>query len=100
EEVRGIVRKFERLNPYDRNAVPDSILKIEDINLRDGVQRELYGYVIAAKRYALFTRTADSIHVENPKAHGLGFLYPPKEGFDEHTDAPVWVNEAWDWILR
>jgi hypothetical protein len=38
--------------------------------------------------------------VENPKAHGLGFLHPPKEGFDDRADAPVWVIEAWDWILR
>jgi len=28
EEVRSIVAKFERLNPYDRGVVPGSILKI------------------------------------------------------------------------
>jgi hypothetical protein len=100
EDVRGIVRKFEGLNPYDRDAVPDSILKIEDVNYSNGAQRELHGYAIAAKRYALFTRTPDSINVVNPKAHGLGFLFPPKEGFDDIADAPVWVIEAWDWILR
>jgi hypothetical protein len=99
-EVREIVKTFEQLNPYDRNAVGGSILKIEDVNFHEGLQRELYGYAIAAKRYALFTRTPDSIHIENPKAHGLGFLYPPKEGFDEHADAPVWVIEAWDWLVR
>jgi len=101
EDVRGnIVKKFEQLNPYDRAAVSGSILKIEDVNYFNGSQRELLGYAIAAKRYALFTRTQDSIHVENPKAHGLGFLYPPKDGFDEDAGTPVWVVEAWDWILQ
>lgn len=64
-------------------------------------QRELYGYAIAAKRYALFTQTPEGgIHVEKASAHGLGFLYPPSPGFDDSADAPVWVVEAWDWILR
>jgi len=99
-DVQGIVKKFEKLNPYDRDAVPGSILKIEDVNYSNGTQRELHGYAIAAKRYALFTRASDSIYMENPKAHGLGFLYPPKDGFDDRADCPVWVVEAWDWILR
>lgn len=33
-------------------------------------------------------------------AHGLGFLYPPRPGFDSSADAPAWVVEAWGWILR
>jgi hypothetical protein len=33
-------------------------------------------------------------------AHGLGFLYPPHPEFDSSADAPAWVVEAWDWILR
>jgi len=99
--VENIVTQFEQLNPYDPNVVRDPILKIEKVNFSpDGTQRELYGYSIAAKRYALFTRTSDSIHVENPKAHGLGFLYPPEPGFDAAADAPLWVVEAWDWVLR
>ena len=99
-EVRELARKFELLNPYDRSAVPGSILKIEDLNFQDGAQREIWGYAIAAKRYALFTRTEDSIHIENPKAHGLGYLYPPKPGYDSFADAPAWIVEAWEWILR
>ncbi len=98
--VQEIVNKFEKLNPYDRDAVPSSILKLEDVNFCDGAQRELYGYAIAAKRYALFKLATDSIHVETAKAHGLGFLFPPDEGFDKEADAPVWVVEAWDWIVR
>jgi hypothetical protein len=100
--VRDIVAQFKQLNPYDRNAVPESILKIEDVNF-DGekTQRQIYGYAIAAKRYALFTRTSDGgIQVEKPSAHGLGFLYPPKPGFDDHADEPIWIVESWDWNLR
>lgn len=100
-DVRGIVERFEQLNPYDRNAVRDPILKIEDVNLRDGTQEQLFGYAIAAKRYVLFTRTADGgIQVEKASAHGLGFLYPPKHGFNSRVKAPEWVVEAWEWILR
>jgi hypothetical protein len=101
-EVQNAVAKFNQLNPYDRNAVRDSILKIEDVNFSaDKTQRQLHGYAIAAKRYALFTRTQNGgVHVEKASAHGLGFLYPPKPGIDAAADAPLWVVEAWDWILR
>jgi hypothetical protein len=100
EEVRQIVARFEQLNPYERGFGPASIIKIEDVNFANGQWRELYGYAIAAKRYALFTRTADGdIHVEKASAHGLGFLYPPKSD-NLHGDTPLWVVEAWEWILR
>jgi hypothetical protein len=99
-DVREIVKQFEKLNPYDRNAVPLSILKIEDVNFCDDAQREIWGYAIAAKRYALFTRPADSVRIENPKAHGLGYLYPPKQGYDLVVDAPIWIREAWEWLLH
>jgi hypothetical protein len=98
-DVQEIVKQFEKLNPYDRSAVPSPVLKIEDVNFGDGAQREIWGYAIAAKRYALFTRTADSVNIENPKAHGLGYLYPPQHGYDATVDAPVWIREAWEWIL-
>jgi hypothetical protein len=102
EEGRSIVAKFDRLNPYDRGVVPGSILKIEDVNFGpDGNQQQLYGYAIAAKRYALFTRTPEGdMRVVKASAHGLGYLYSPKPGFDDSADAPDWVVEAWDWILR
>ncbi len=101
-DEESVVASFEQLNPYDRTVVCSSILKVENVNFSsDGKQRQLYGYAIAAKRYALFTRTADGgIQVEKASGHGLGFLYPPKPGFDDSADAPIWVVEAWDWILR
>lgn len=100
EIVRRIVARFEQLNPYDRRFGPPSIIKIEDVNFHEGKQRQLFGYAIAAKRYAFFTRTPDgNIHVVKASAHGLGFLYPPKRG-QASGDTPLWVVEAWEWILR
>lgn len=100
EEVREFVAEFDRLNPYDRDAVRESILKIEDVNFKDGSQREIIGYAIAAKRYALFTRDKDSIHIESAKGHGLGYLYPPRSVSEKRGDTPLWVIESWEWILR
>jgi DNA polymerase type B, organellar and viral len=57
-QVDEISKRFADLNPYERDAVPGSILKIEEDN-RDpvsGEQRQLYCYAISAKRYALFVR--------------------------------------------
>jgi hypothetical protein len=59
-EVEIIVEQLDRLNPYNRDAVTEPILKIEKVNFGpDGKLRELWGYAIAAKRYALFTREDD-----------------------------------------
>ena len=100
EVVRRIVARFEQLNPYDRSFGPASIIKIEDVNHANGQQRKLFGYSIAAKRYAFFVWTPDgNIRVVKASAHGLGFLYPPKRG-QAGGDTPLWVMEAWGWILR
>jgi len=62
--VKGISNQFDALNPYDRNAVPTSILKLEDDNYNDPEkrehQRQLYCLAISAKRYALFTLDENS----------------------------------------
>ncbi|HLW55555.1 MAG TPA: hypothetical protein VKW06_22190 [Candidatus Angelobacter sp.] len=101
-EVQRIVDSFESLNPYNRKLVPGSILKVHKLNwTRDGQRRQLYGYSIAAKRYALYTKTQNDIQIVEPKAHGLGYFYPPKdspEGWDH--EIPKWIFEAWDWIMR
>ena len=59
-EVRDIVDKFTSLNPYDRKTVKGSILNLVDANFVDSdstkPQRQLYGYSIAAKRYALYEK--------------------------------------------
>jgi len=61
KETRKIAKRFSSLNPYDRKAVNGSILNFVDANFIDSdptkPQRQLYGYSIAAKRYALYEKT-------------------------------------------
>ena len=60
-EVDSIVAQFEALNPYDRDAVPGSILKIEKVNYREDskVREQLFAHAISAKRYVLFNLDSD-----------------------------------------
>ncbi len=105
-EVRAIVDKFAALNPYNRKIVKGSILNLVDANYVDSdpknPQRQLYGYSIAAKRYALYEKIGEkNIKIVDPKAHGIGFLYPPKDSPKNWDgDAPQWVYEMWDYIVR
>ncbi len=99
-EVDAIVARFEALNPYDRNAVPESILKIEDVNSEapGGPRRNLFAYVISAKRYALFTIGDDERPVvPNTKdaysEHGLGHLLNPIDPECEDRD---WIRQVWE----
>lgn len=74
-DVKAIAGEFSRLNPYDRALVPE-ILKIEDINFVDSDPgkpfRQLLGYAISAKRYALYAKTGNAIRIEKASGHGLG----------------------------
>jgi hypothetical protein len=105
-EVQSIVDRFIPLNPYDPNAVKGSILNLIDANYVDSdpkkPQRQLYGYSIAAKRYALYEKVGGKgIKIVDPKAHGIGFLYPPKDSAkDWDEDIPQWIYEMWDYVLR
>jgi hypothetical protein len=55
KDVERIARRFDALSPYNRKIVPH-LLRLTDENFdRKGVQRQLYGLSIAAKRYALYT---------------------------------------------
>jgi len=79
-------------------------LKIEDVNFVDSdtskPRRQLFGYAISAKRYALYTETDCDISIVKASGHGLGYLHSPKSGFNKAADAPKWIVEAWDWLLR
>jgi hypothetical protein len=107
KKVQAIVDRFESLNPYDRKAVPGSILNLVDANYKNSdsgqPRRQLLGLSISAKRYALYERSGEKINIVDPKAHGLGYLYPPadspKDWEDEH-DAPEWIYRFWETILR
>jgi hypothetical protein len=70
-KVDAIVARFASLNPYDRAIVHGSILKIEDENSDGDRPRQLYVYVISAKRYALFNLNSDgSIIIRKYSEHG------------------------------
>jgi hypothetical protein len=66
----------------DPSLVPE-ILKIEDVNFVDANVkkpfRQLFGYAISAKRYALYGKSANEIHMEKASGHGLGYLFSLKE---------------------
>jgi hypothetical protein len=106
KEVQGIVDKFESLNPYDRKIVKKSILNLVDANYvdsdPDNPPRQLHGFSISAKRYALYEKIGDrNIKIVDPKAHGIGFLYPPKDSPKKwKEDVAQWIYEMWDYIVR
>ena len=106
QEVQSVVDSFASLNPYDPKAVTGSILNLVDANYVDSdpkkQRRQLYGYSIAAKRYALHEKLGNtSIKIVDPKAHGIGFLYPPKDSPEDWKgDVPQWTYEMWDYIVR
>ena len=109
EQVAEIVALFAQLNPYDRTAVPDSILKIEDDNFdpKTGKQRQLWCLAISAKRYVLFLRDRNGEpellrkNVNNGEdgwsQHGLGHLLNPSDPTSEDRS---WIAQAWLGIVR
>lgn len=108
-QVREIAELFARLNPYDREAVRGSILKIEDDNFdpKTGKQRQLWCYAISAKRYALFLRDKNGepellrSKVNNGEdrwsEHGLGHLLNPTDPSSEDRE---WIAKVWLRIIR
>jgi hypothetical protein len=58
---------------------------------------------LSAKRYVLYERDGENITIINPKAHGLGYLYPPcdsPKGWEDEHEMPLWIHVAWEWLLR
>jgi|SRR5579871_1907609 len=100
KQVKEIAQRFESLNCYDRKKVPYSILKIEKVNFLNGEQIELFGYGISAKRYVLYRYDAHgNVVIVDAKAHGLGYLYPPKGAAEDDLEGD-WIFEAWHWVLE
>lgn len=102
DQVQEIVGCFKVLNPYSGKLSEESILKVHNLNWDANKQRrQLFGYSIAAKRYALYTKTQNNIEIVEPKAHGLGYFYPPKDSPEGwQREAPQWIFDAWEWIMR
>jgi len=97
-EVQTIANQFKVLDPYDSATVPE-LLKIEKVNFDSaGHRRHLSGFSISAKRYVLYMQTDEDLTIVDPKAHGLGYLYPPIER--KNGKDPEWTFEAWMWLLR
>ncbi len=108
-QVDQIVREFQALNPYRRDIIPGSVLKIEDDNYdpKTGEQRQLYCYAISAKRYALFLWPENGKPVllrkkaNNKKdrwsRHGLGHLLNPA---DPEASDREWTAAVWDLIIQ
>lgn len=106
QQVKNISNQFDTLNPYNRKAVPASILKIEDDNYDDPEthkhQRQLYCLAISAKRYALFLRDVRGNPVLLRKGvnnkedrwseHGLGHLLNPT---DPESEDRGWIAQTW-----
>jgi len=100
KEVNEIADRFTSLNCYDRQKLPGSILKIEKVNFDNGKPIDLFGYAISAKRYVLYRYDAHgNIVIVDAKAHGLGYLYPPKDATKDDPEND-WLLEAWHWVLE
>jgi hypothetical protein len=111
KQVEDISNQFDALNPYNRDAVPTSILKLEDDNYEDPEkrdhQRQLYCLAISAKRYALFLRDKRGSPVLLRKGinnkedrwseHGLGHLLNPTDAESEDRE---WIAQAWLGMIR
>ena len=99
QEVEAIEQAFESLSPYDREAAPGSILKIEDVNFRDGRQIQLHVLVAGTKRYAVFERLPnDDLRITDQYSqHGLGHVVSPTEIRSGEDD---WRRRVWDYIVR
>src|SRR5688572_7076149 len=94
-DVAEIVDKFSSLNPYDRDVVPGSVLKIEDDNFNPDTkrQRQLYCYAISSKRYALFVCDSKGRPTLTKwSEHGLGHLSNPT---DLDDDDRAWIPKVW-----
>jgi hypothetical protein len=104
KQVKDIAMRFAALNPYDRDAIPGSVLKIEEDNFdpKTGKQRQLYCLAISAKRYALFLkdrhgkpellRKDTNNGADRWSEHGLGHLLNPT---NPESDDRKWVGQAW-----
>jgi hypothetical protein len=89
KQVKAIVAKLERLNPY---GFP-GLLKVEHKSL----SRQVYGFGVSAKRYCLFDKKYRIVHASS---HGLGHLYVPKSKWIKKLEVREWVKEAWERIIR
>ena len=98
-QVDAIRERFTALNPYDREAVPGTILKLEDENFADDRREERcqpYCCAVSEKLYALFTLDERGEPViRKYSSHVLGQYRSPISG-DPHG----WIIDAWKREIR
>ena len=102
ETVDSIAKRFRSLNPYNRDYIPESILKIEDVNFDSttGKQRQIHALAISAKRYAQFTIDSEGrpeIIDDGYSEHGLGQLLNPTNPESINRD---WIPSTWQRIVE
>jgi hypothetical protein len=109
KQVDRIVKKFEALNPYNRQIISGSVLKIEDDNFdpQREKQRQIHCLAISAKRYALFRlsengepellREGRNSKKDRWSRHGLGHLLNPT---DPEASDRNWTAAGWNSIIR
>ena len=83
------------------NDISDEDINFVGSNPRNQ-PRQLFGYAVSAKRYALFTKSKRSISIVKCSGHGLGYLQSPVKVRRENEDleTPRWIPEAWAWLLQ
>lgn len=90
-DVDSIVARFERLKPYDRNAVASTLLKVEDENFDQARTRvQLHCYAISAKRYCLYNLAPGAV-LRKYSESGLGHLLDP---MDPDWDGDIYGPEG------
>jgi hypothetical protein len=106
-QVWEISESFRALSPYDPNAIPESVLKIEKDNFhpKTGEQRQIYCLAISAKRYVLYVLDETGAPIllrygvnnkeDKWSEHGLGHLKNP-----EKPDDRTWIGKVWENIVR
>jgi hypothetical protein len=103
-QIEAVRRKFEPLNPYDKNLIPGSILELEPENYHPdtGNLREIYCLSLAAKRYALFQldekgrpQIVGRPGKRKRSEHGLGHLLPP-----QNLDQETFYDQWWQQLIQ
>ncbi|MDX2059504.1 MAG: hypothetical protein SFV24_16960 [Gemmatimonadales bacterium] len=100
-EVNAIANQLQQLMPF-QSPITSRVLKVEDVNVdpRTGTPIALWGLALAAKRYCLFERVADTIRFRRRLEHGLALYRPPVAPPPTPADDPYpedrgWIAEVW-----
>lgn len=100
EQVQEIVDWFKPLNPFDRKVITKSVLEVEEENKdpHTGEPRQLYGYAIAAKRYAFYNLDENGEPIlRKYMESGLGHYLDP---LDLDSDDRNHMKQLWEYIVR